>query len=404
MAGKRMRLGKRILAGFLTTVMVASSSCFTAGTVYAEEPDVSVVEEESGSGTSLPADGIQTKEPPAQEAVLEKQDLSAQEDIVSSKQDQTSQEDIPQEQEPLPDEENPVEAVGAEEGTDEPAAEEQYAVGVSDNDLAEVEPELQETMVEVELDGVYQFGDIPSEDDSSLGSNVLSFSESGQSDEMEDYFYREMLARNTKIDVSSYNIPCSASGAAMTKNLIGGVLNEHPDLYFVGKNYSYSNDGTSIKDISLTYSDTYQDDVFKQNVAAAMSGINSQMTDLEKAAVLHDYLTINCEYDYDNYLNNTIPSASYTAYGVLVNHVGVCQGYALAYMYLLGEAGIDCYMVSSDPMNHAWNMVVLDGQNYQVDVTWDDPTWDMTGRSLHTYMFCSDAAFAKHYSWLVKCC
>ena len=72
------------------------------------------------------------------------------------------------------------------------------------------------------------------------------------------------------------------------------------------------------------------------------------MSDLEKAIVLHDYLAVNCEYDYENYLANKIPDASYTAYGVLVNRTAVCQGYALAYKYLLNQTGIDCYMVSSE--------------------------------------------------------
>ena len=52
-----------------------------------------------------------------------------------------------------------------------------------------------------------------------------------------------------------------------------------------------------------------------------------------------------------------------------------------------------------DTMNHAWNLIVLNGQYYQVDVTWDDPTWDLIGRACHTYMFCSDDAFSGHSDW-----
>ncbi|MCM1297055.1 MAG: InlB B-repeat-containing protein [Muribaculaceae bacterium] len=110
---------------------------------------------------------------------------------------------------------------------------------------------------------------------------------------------------------------------------------------------------------------------------------------------------LNCEYDYENLLQNSVPLTSYSAYGVLANRTAVCNGYALAYKLLLQEVGIECCMVTSTAMNHAWNLIRLGGQYYQVDTTWDDPTWDLIGRVVHDYMFCSDGAFAKHSDWKV---
>lgn len=87
---------------------------------------------------------------------------------------------------------------------------------------------------------------------------------------------------------------------------------------------------------------------------------------------------------------------------MLVNHIGVCNGYALAYKYLLNEVGINCYMVTSESMNHAWNLVELDGSYYHVDVTWDDPAWDLTGRVSHKYMLKSMLDFVNHHNgWKV---
>lgn len=391
---KRIHTGKRILAGILAAMMVVSSPHLTMGTVYAEEPTATATEDESAD-TESPS----REENPAEEKEPADEEKLADDEPVEP----FAGEDSSDAQEPS-EEENP--AADEEEGTDEEDRTDEkdgigesdtgelYITGISDNDLVTSEPE--KTMAEDELEGVYQFGGAPSEDGA-----VSVYSASAQDDEAMEYLYREMLARNTMIDISGYDIPSDDSGRAVVKSWVSGVLNEHPDLYFVEREYSYWSNGTIITAIAFTYSDAYDDELFRQNVAAALSRVDSQMSDLEKAVVLHEYLTINCEYDYENYLNGTIPSESYSAYGTLVNRTAVCQGYALTYKYLLNQLGIDCYMVTSDSMNHAWNLIVLDGQYYQVDVTWDDPVWDKIGRSVHTYMFRSDAAFERHQDWRV---
>jgi len=45
-------------------------------------------------------------------------------------------------------------------------------------------------------------------------------------------------------------------------------------------------------------------------------------------------------------------------------------------------------------MNHAWNLVNIDGEWYHADVTWDDPVPDAKGRAGHGYFLLSDKAFA----------
>lgn len=429
MSRKRMLSGKRILAGVLTAVMVVSSAQLPMGAVYAEEVTESA-QEEDGSKASQPADDIQADSPETDNSETvdsgeneggDAEDPSQSDDTADgdaedpSQKDDTADEEDPADgeteepsdgedisdadaQEPS-DEEEPAEDDDAaneegEGGIEESDTGELRAAGISDNDL--IETDVQETVAEDELEGAYQFGGAPSKR-GSLSVYAVSVLSNGA----EEYLYQQILARNTMIDISKYNIPYDSSGKTMVRSMVSGVLNEHPDLYFVERGYSYWNNGTIITAISLTYKNTYDDAAFRKGVTAALSRVNSQMSDLEKAVVLHDYLTINCEYDYQNYLDGTILPDSYNAYGILVDQIAVCQGYALAYKYLLNQVGIDCYMVTSDSMNHAWNMIVLDGKYYQVDVTWDDPTWDKVGRSVHTYMFRSDAAFTKHQDWVV---
>ena len=76
---------------------------------------------------------------------------------------------------------------------------------------------------------------------------------------------------------------------------------------------------------------------------------------------------------------------AHTAYGALVEDStgnpggALCDGYALAYEYLLQRAGLTCTMVcgyagasEEDSEKHAWNLVRLDDDWYEVDPTWDD--------------------------------
>ncbi len=132
--------------------------------------------------------------------------------------------------------------------------------------------------------------------------------------------------------------------------------------------------------------------------------IEPEMTDFEKMLVVHDYMTLNYHYDYGNYVDGTIPLESYSAYGIITNKTGVCQAYAEAYMVLMAMLDIPCQLVSSNPMNHAWNLVKLDGDWYHVDVTWDDPIYngsDKIGYAGHEHFLFSDdgADYVGHFGW-----
>ncbi len=213
----------------------------------------------------------------------------------------------------------------------------------------------------------------------------------------EEYLYQQLLARKQSIDLSAYNITVS-----QVRAFVFGVINDHPDLYFVRSGFRYSYSGDRVFSVTVEYLEGCDDEAFQSALSDALSAVDERMTDLEKALALHDYLVVNCEYDYENYLNDSISTYSYSAYGALVDRMAVCQGYALAYKLLCNRAGIECYMVSSQKMNHAWNLIRLDESYYQVDTTWDDPVWDSLGLVRHTNMFVSDEAFGQnHYDWTI---
>jgi hypothetical protein len=109
--------------------------------------------------------------------------------------------------------------------------------------------------------------------------------------------------------------------------------------------------------------------------------ITENMTDLEKSMALNRFLVEWAEYDWDaledaeknNFM--TVDSRfndSFNAYGILLNRVGVCAGYAEAYKLLADEAGLNSIVVTGyleGTLPHAWNRVNIDGHWNTLDVT-----------------------------------
>jgi len=144
-----------------------------------------------------------------------------------------------------------------------------------------------------------------------------------------------------------------------------------------------------------------------QAVAEILGQVSDNMADDEKALMVHEYFVSQYEYDYDNYLANTIPDDSYRSGGLFVNKTGVCQAYAYGYKYIMNMLGLECHVTSSDSMNHAWNIIKIDGAYYHVDCTWDDPVEDRLGLVYHKYFLVSDDAIenvrpTKHTGWNLK--
>lgn len=112
-------------------------------------------------------------------------------------------------------------------------------------------------------------------------------------------------------------------------------------------------------------------------------------TDYDKTLWFHNWLINNANYDY-----------TYTEYGpegVLLKGTGVCQSYAEALKLLLDEVGIENMIIASDEMNHAWNLVKLNGHWCHIDATWDDP--GTGGEENHLYFGLNDDFMGRDHVW-----
>ena len=87
--------------------------------------------------------------------------------------------------------------------------------------------------------------------------------------------------------------------------------------------------------------------------------------------IVHNYIINNTKYDKERADRNIIKYSSTNAYGVLIEHYGLCGGYTDAMAIFLNKYNIPNFKVVSE--NHIWNAVYLDNKWYHLDLTWDDP-------------------------------
>ena len=129
-------------------------------------------------------------------------------------------------------------------------------------------------------------------------------------------------------------------------------------------------------------------------VEAAVATIDTAgKNDYEIICAVNDYLCNTVYYP------PTEPYApvTHTAYGALHDGVAVCEGYACAAKLMLNALGIRCDIQVGDCYEggpHAWNLVELNGEWYQLDVTWNDG-----GSRVTDYLLVDDAYMQKSRYW-----
>lgn len=150
------------------------------------------------------------------------------------------------------------------------------------------------------------------------------------------------------------------------------VFNDHPELFWLTSEYSCSYfENKNCVEVTLQYNSLSKNrdaaqaeiDVVKSQI---LHGIHEKMTDAEKERYVYDELISRMIYDV------SAPEEQ-ILYSALVEGRGVCAGYARAFQYLMMELEIPCYYCTGYAKeNHAWNIILIDGVYYNVDVTWGD--------------------------------
>jgi len=135
-------------------------------------------------------------------------------------------------------------------------------------------------------------------------------------------------------------------------------------------------------------------------------------TDWERARADYDWVAMNIAYDTSSYFQGT-PTAI-DAEGVFKSGKSVCQGYADLFLVIAQGLGIECQVVIGyakglgygkalkfPSVNHAWNVVNLDGGWHLVDATWGSGGVDSSRnfvREFHEVWFdMNPKAFVLHH-------
>lgn len=220
-------------------------------------------------------------------------------------------------------------------------------------------------------------------------------------EELTERFYYYLSHWETNFEV--HYVGSTTDIEAMIQNAIDAASNR--DLYIYGHlaerkiEYEYSKFDAKIKVHQTYLTNLAQEAVVDQKVSEILSTIeHHSMSDFQKVKFVNDYIVKNTEY-------STESSASpHSAYAVLQESKGVCQGYALLALKMLLELGVETQYVVGEVYTggHAWNLVKVDGNWYHLDTTWNDPTPDRKNMVRYEYFLVDDSRMKVDHSWIAQ--
>lgn len=198
------------------------------------------------------------------------------------------------------------------------------------------------------------------------GSGVYKFRMDAPSYTSPEEFSYESVADPSRGEWLNYTEECSSTDYSFTMTATGTynfrfyIMDSASSVYYLRTN------------IFINVSDPNYPSVYAI-VQSAVANCNNETdgSDYQKALWLHDWLLTQLDYD------NSLKWSS--AESALTRGLGTCQAYESAYSKLLTAAGIENVETRSTYDGHTWNAMKLDGEWYQVDVTWDDSSDNFYG-------------------------
>lgn len=183
---------------------------------------------------------------------------------------------------------------------------------------------------------------------------------------------QEIYSQPDKIEIPSLD------GCDLSK-IYEAISLDNPDLMGLSyncKSYKMANKTYFIPTYEFSESESKKCvEQTEKIVSDIVSGAENYHTDYEKELYVHDYIINHCTYA-DPEEGHSVN----TAYGCLVLGRASCEGYSRAFQMVMNELDIDNRLVTGESIDgdgnyigHMWNYVMIDGNGYFIDLTWDDP-------------------------------
>ena len=218
------------------------------------------------------------------------------------------------------------------------------------------------------------------------------------------YFYRNTLSKSEQnlydqiyanaVDLDpDFNLTTKIHSSKL-RDIFDSVRMDNPDLFWLSTAYSYSYDNNdNVTSMTLGFYDMVNNlDSFKNDfyncADSALEHIMGLDSDIEKVKHVHDLLT--------NINNYEFGPLDQSAYSGICQGKTVCAGYASAFQYYMQRLGILSATLYGDAgESHAWSMVYLDGDFYEMDVTWNDPIGNPATTYYYDYFNVSSSKMAE---------
>lgn len=177
---------------------------------------------------------------------------------------------------------------------------------------------------------------------------------------------------------TNFSILYAGSDAISVYNSLEALIYDEPNelfdyyVYMADSKWtlsSYGSTNTFILEFYNFIHSPQEEKLINEFVERTISEMGLQgLSDYEKIKRVHDKIILMTDYD-----------VSYNSpYDILESGRGVCQSYAMLYSKFMENLNIPVRIVRGQTTDrniipHSWNLVMLDGKWYNVDLTWDDP-------------------------------
>jgi transglutaminase/protease-like cytokinesis protein 3 len=168
-------------------------------------------------------------------------------------------------------------------------------------------------------------------------------------------------------------------------SVLEAVRFDHPGLFWLDRSLTaYFNIRNRLVSVELEFNPEEDriygyKEIFDSITEKVLEYAMTLESDAEKVKFIHDWLIASNIYSAEAAFDQS-------AFSAIALGEAVCKGYALAFKYYMQRLNIPCAIITGggDEL-HAWNLVRLDGEFYNIDVTWNRQSGDPFG--IHNYIY-----------------